>query len=98
MNHEHENNETLHVGIEDKLSIGANLTYGFQHLLALTGIFLFPVLIGQALHLEFQTIGYLIQACFLTTGLVTILQSGKMLRLPVVQGPTAAFFVAVLSA
>ncbi|MGZ7446101.1 uracil-xanthine permease family protein [Paenibacillus sp. TH7-28] len=98
MNHEHENNETLQVGIEDKLSIGANLTYGFQHLLALTGIFLFPVLIGQALNLEFQTIGYLIQACFLTTGLVTILQSGKMLRLPVVQGPTAAFFVAVLSA
>ncbi|WP_059048834.1 uracil-xanthine permease family protein [Paenibacillus senegalimassiliensis] len=98
MNHEHEDNQTLQVGIEEKLSFGANVTYGFQHLLALTGIFLFPVLIGQALGLDFEVVGYLIQACFLTTGLVTILQSGKMLRLPVVQGPTAAFFVAILSA
>ncbi|OBZ07584.1 hypothetical protein A8L34_25985 [Bacillus sp. FJAT-27264] len=94
----HEENQVLQVGIEEKLSFGANLTYGFQHLLALTGIFLFPVLIGQAMKLEASTIGYMIQACFLTTGLVTILQSGKMLKLPVVQGPTAAFFVAVLSA
>ncbi|NUU61067.1 uracil-xanthine permease family protein [Paenibacillus agri] len=94
----HEENQVLQVGIEEKLSFGANLTYGFQHLLALTGIFLFPVLIGQAMKLEAGTIGYMIQACFLTTGLVTILQSGKMLKLPVVQGPTAAFFVAVLSA
>ncbi|WP_322924207.1 uracil-xanthine permease family protein [Paenibacillus campi] len=90
--------QVLTVGIEEKLSVGANLTYGFQHLLALTGIFLFPVLIGQALKLDSSVIGYMIQACFLTTGLVTVLQSGRMLRLPVVQGPTAAFFVAVLSA
>lgn len=96
--HEPTEGKVLQVGIEDKLSIGANITYGFQHLLALTGIFLFPVLIGQALGLESSVIGYMIQACFLTTGIVTILQSGKMLRLPVVQGPTAAFFVAVLSA
>lgn len=90
--------EVLHVGIEEKLSLSSTIMYGFQHLLALTGIFLFPVLIGHALGLESSVIGYMIQACFLTTGIVTILQSGRMLRLPVVQGPTAAFFVAVLSA
>ncbi|WP_217592109.1 uracil-xanthine permease family protein [Cohnella sp. GbtcB17] len=94
----HSEEQQLQVGIEDKLTIGANITYGIQHLLALTGIFLFPVLIGQALGLDSGKIGYMIQACFLTTGIVTILQSGKMLRLPVVQGPTAAFFVAVMSA
>ncbi|MEH7253299.1 solute carrier family 23 protein [Neobacillus niacini] len=84
--------------MEDKLSLGGNLLFGLQHLFALTGIFLFPVLIGQALKLDASVVGYMIQACFLTTGLVTILQSGRMLRLPVVQGPTAAFFVAVLAA
>ncbi len=88
----------LQVGIEEKLPLGVTLTLGFQHLLALTGIFLFPVLIGQALNLDTGVVGYLIQACFLTTGIVTILQSGRMLKLPVVQGPTAAFFVAVMSA
>ncbi|CQR55048.1 uracil-xanthine permease family protein [Paenibacillus riograndensis] len=98
MHSTHSEEQVLTVGIEEKLSIGANVTYGFQHLLALTGIFLFPVLIGQALGLDASIIGYMIQACFLTTGIVTVLQSGKMLRLPVVQGPTAAFFVAVLSA
>lgn len=100
MENHHPESETqvLQVGIEEKLSFGGNLTYGLQHLLALTGIFLFPVLIGQSLGLESSVIGYMIQACFLTTGIVTILQSGRMLRLPVVQGPTAAFFVAVLSA
>ncbi|MBN2983073.1 MULTISPECIES: uracil-xanthine permease family protein [Cohnella] len=100
MNHDHDrpDEQALQVGIEEKLSLGANLTYGFQHLLALTGIFLFPVLIGQAMGLDTGTIGYMIQACFLTTGIVTILQSGRMLKLPVVQGPTAAFFVAVMSA
>ncbi|MGN8646327.1 uracil-xanthine permease family protein [Gracilibacillus sp. HCP3S3_G5_1] len=92
-----DNQETLQVGIEDKLKGSQTVLYGIQHLLGLTGIFLFPVLIGQAMDLETSVVGYLIQACFITTGIVTILQSGRMLRLPVVQGPTAVFFAIILS-
>lgn len=88
----------LRVGINEKLPGGMTALYGFQHLLALTGIWIFPILIGQALGLENTAVSYIIQACFLTTGIVTVLQSGKLLKLPVVQGPTAAFFVAVLAA
>nr|WP_239094421.1 solute carrier family 23 protein [Bacillus sp. B15-48] len=86
----------MKVGIEERLSLGENITYGFQHILALTGIWIFPGLIGAALGLDVGTIGYIVQACFITTGIITILQSGRLLKLPVVQGPTAAFFVAIM--
>ncbi|ATW27755.1 uracil-xanthine permease family protein [Candidatus Formimonas warabiya] len=87
----------LQVRIEQKLSLPENITFGLQHLLGLTGIWIFPGLIGLALGLDSQTVGYIVQVCFITTGLVTILQSSQLLRLPVVQGPTAAFFVAIMS-
>lgn len=88
---------TLDVSIEDNVSKPSTLLFGFQHLLALTGIWVFPVLIGQILHLDAQAVSWIIQACFFTTGLVTILQSSRILKLPVVQGPTGAFFIAVLT-
>jgi len=87
---------SLSVGIEEKVSPTRTLMFAFQHLLALTGIWVFPVIIGAALNLTSQQTGAIVQACFFTTGIVTILQSGRFLRLPVVQGPTAAFMVAVL--
>ncbi|HHG0626182.1 TPA: uracil-xanthine permease family protein [Klebsiella pneumoniae] len=87
---------TLSVGIEEKLPRTQTFMFAFQHLLALTGIWVFPVIIGSALNLTSNQTGMMVQACFFTTGIVTILQSGRLLRLPVVQGPTAAFMVAVL--
>lgn len=90
-------NSPLQVRIEQKLSIQENILFGLQHLLGLTGIWLFPGLIGLALGLDASTVGYIVQVCFLTTGIVTILQSSQILKLPVVQGPTAAFFVAILA-
>ncbi|TKI04073.1 uracil-xanthine permease family protein [Martelella alba] len=87
---------TLSVGIEDKIPPAQRVIYAFQHLLALTGIWVFPVIIGGALNLSHAQTGAMVQACFFTTGIVTLLQSGRFLRLPVVQGPTAAFMVAVL--
>ena len=86
----------LSVGIEDKVSPTRTLMFALQHLLALTGIWVFPVIIGASLNLTSQQTGTIVQACFFTTGIVTILQSSRFLRLPVVQGPTAAFMVAVL--
>lgn len=87
----------LSVGIEERLPPAMVLGYALQHLVALTGIWIFPVLIGQELSLSKAQVGLIVQACFITTGLVTILQSGRLLRLPVVQGPTAVFFVVLVS-
>lgn len=89
---------TLSVGIEDKVTPVQTVLFALQHLFALTGIWVFPVIIGAALQLTAEQTGMMVQACFFTTGLVTLLQSGRFLRLPVVQGPTAAFMVAVLGA
>lgn len=86
----------LSVGIEDKLPPAQTIMFAFQHLFALTGIWVFPVIIGANLNLTMHQTGLMVQACFFTTGIVTILQSSRLLRLPVVQGPTAAFMVAVL--
>jgi xanthine/uracil permease len=75
------------IGVEERLAPRQALAYGLQHLMALTGIWIFPSLAGQMLHLDTAEVGRLIQACFLTAGLVTILQSGALLKLPIVQGP-----------
>ena len=85
------------INIEEKFPAGKSAIFALQHVLALTGIWIFPVLIGQALQLYTAQVGIIVQACFLTTGIVTILQSSGMLRLPVVQGPTVVFFVVLIS-
>lgn len=87
----------LSVGFDEKLSSPKTALFGVQHLLALTGIWLFPSIIGAALELEPHEIGWITQGCFFMTGLITILQSSRLLRLPIVQGPTAAFMVAIIA-
>ena len=85
------------IDIEERFPAGKLALFALQHVLALTGIWIFPVLIGQALRLNTSQVGVIVQACFLTTGIVTILQSSKLLRLPVVQGPTVVFFVVLIA-
>ncbi|WP_295851613.1 solute carrier family 23 protein [uncultured Microbacterium sp.] len=89
---------TLAVGFEEKLPPARTALFATQHLLALTGIWVFPHIIGAALGLQTGDVALMIQACFLLTGVVTVLQSSRILRLPIVQGPTAAFMVAIISA
>lgn len=93
------NTETplLTVGFDERLPAPQTALFAMQHLLSLTGIWVFPGIIGAALHLESGQVALMIQACFLLTGLVTVLQSSRILRLPIVQGPTAAFMVAIIS-
>ncbi|QIS38038.1 hypothetical protein GW572_00705 [Clavibacter capsici] len=87
----------LSVGFDERLPPARTALFGVQHLLALTGIWVFPSIIGSSLELSSQEVAWMIQACFLLTGVVTILQSSRVLRLPIVQGPTAAFMVAIIS-
>lgn len=88
---------TLSVGFDDTLSAPRTGLFAVQHLLALTGIWVFPNVIGASLGLSSGEVALMIQACFLLTGIVTVLQSSRILRLPIVQGPTAAFMVAIIS-
>ncbi len=87
----------LTVGIEQKMNPGQLLLFAVQHLMGITFLLVVPGLIGAACGLADTDIGYLVQACFMTAGLVTILQSVFILKLPAVHGPTAVFMSAILT-
>jgi uracil-xanthine permease len=87
----------LDIGVDEKVKGPTLAVLGVQHLLAVVGIWIYPILIGAALALSNRDVSHIIQACFLMTGIVTIMQSSKILRLPVVQGPTASFFAAIVA-
>lgn len=92
-----EKKSTLAVGIDEKMPFGQVLLYAVQHLLGITFLLVVPGIIGSACGLEASEIGYLVQACFITVGITTILQTVFVLRLPMVHGPTAAFMSAILT-
>ncbi|MCQ9367192.1 purine/pyrimidine permease [Brevibacterium sp. 50QC2O2] len=89
--------QPLAVGFDQHYSIGRAIPLGGQHLLALNGLWVFPISLGAGLHLDNVQTSFLIQGCFLLTGLVTLLSSTKVLKLPIVQGPTAALLVALIA-
>ncbi|GAA1650698.1 uracil-xanthine permease family protein [Actinoplanes couchii] len=88
----------LDVGFDQRVPVHRLLLFGTQHLVTLSAIWVFPVLIGVTLGLGGDDVSHLIQASFLLAGIVTVVQSSRVVRLPIVQGPTAAFFAALLAA
>lgn len=86
------------VGFDDYIPASRTGLYGAQHILALTGLWVFPISLGTALGLAAEDVARIIQGCFLVTGIVSILSSTRMLKLPIVQGPTAAILVALITA
>ncbi|MEV4349455.1 solute carrier family 23 protein [Actinoplanes sp. NPDC049596] len=87
----------LDVGFDERVAPPKLLLFAVQHLLTLSAIWVFPVLIGITLGLATGDVTHMIQASFLLAGVVTVLQSSRIVRLPIVQGPTAAFFAALLA-
>ena len=63
----------LTVGIDEKMSIGELLLFAIQHLMGITFLLAVPGIIGSACGLNSAGIGYMVQSCFITAGLVTIL-------------------------
>ncbi len=87
----------LTVAINQNMSPGELLLFAVQHLMGITFLLVVPGLIGAACGISDEDIGYLVQVCFITVGLVTILQSCFILKLPAVHGPTAVFMSAILT-
>jgi len=85
------------VGINDRLPLGQLLVLGLQHVFGMTGMFVFPGLLGRSFNLPAERIAYLYGMTFVVCGLITILQSVWLLRLPVVQGTYAGNFAALLA-
>jgi len=85
------------VGIDERLSYDQLLILGLQNIFGMTGMFVFPGILGRSFNLAPEQIAYLYGMTFLVCGLVTILQSALLLRLPVVQGPYAGSFATLLA-
>lgn len=85
------------IGIDDRVPVPTAIGLGVQNILGMAGLLIFPALIGTAFKLSHSDIAYLYGITFMTSGLVVILQSVLLLRLPIVQGPYAGSLAAVLA-
>lgn len=85
------------VGIDEKVAIGPAIGLGLQNVLGMAGLLIFPALLGAAFHLSATDTAYLYGITFMTSGLVVILQSVFLLRLPIIQGPYAGTLAALLA-
>jgi xanthine/uracil permease len=85
------------VGINDRLPAGELAILGLQHVFGMTGMFVFPGLLGRSFNLTPERIAYLYGMTFVVCGVITVLQSVWLLRLPVVQGTYAGNFAALLA-
>ncbi|MEU4672298.1 solute carrier family 23 protein [Amycolatopsis sp. NPDC023774] len=85
------------IGIDDKVKISSSIGLGVQNILGMAGLLIFPALIGTAFKLSATDTAYLYGVTFMTSGLVVILQSVFLLRLPIVQGPYAGSLAALLA-
>jgi xanthine/uracil permease len=86
------------VGINDRLPAGQLLILGLQNVFGMTGMFVFPGLLGRSFNLSADQIAYLYGMSFAVCGVITILQSVLLLRLPIIQGPYAGNFAALIAA
>src|SRR5207253_9943184 len=81
---------TLTLGLEDRPALPQAVVMGFQHVLV-SNVWLDPVFVAAVGGLSAGLAGNLINAIFLAAGLVTLTQSTRLVRLPIVEGPSAAF-------
>lgn len=84
------------VGIDEKLPFDQLLVLAFQNIFGMTGMFVFPGLLGRAFQMPPEQIAYLYGMVFLVSGLTTCFQSVGLLRLPIVQGPYVGSFIGLM--
>jgi xanthine/uracil permease len=89
--------EIFNVGIHEKLPLGQALMLGFQNIFGMIGMFVFPGITGQVLHLSVEQTAHLYGMTFLVSGFVTACQSVLILKLPIVHGPYVGSFTALLA-
>jgi xanthine/uracil permease len=85
------------VGINERMPAGQLLVLGLQNIFGMTGMFVFPGILGRSFNLPPEQIAYLYGMTFAVCGIVTILQSTLLLRLPIIQGPYAGCFASLLA-
>jgi xanthine/uracil permease len=85
------------VGINDSLPPVQLLILGLQNVFGMTGMFVFPGILGRSFNLPPEKIAYLYGMTFAVCGVITVFQSVFLLRLPIIQGPYGGSFAALIS-
>jgi xanthine/uracil permease len=85
------------VGIHDPLPPSQALILGFQHIFGMIGMFVFPGVMGNVLHLTVDQTAHLYGMTFLVSGFVTACQALLILKLPIVHGPYVGSFTALMA-
>jgi len=89
---------SLTVGVDDKLSIGENLLYGFQHVLVLMlAPLVTPIIFASVFQWDISVTAYLMMIMLLGAGIETLVQA-KILKLPVAQAQHIVFIAAMIPA
>lgn len=69
---------------------------GLQNLFVMTGVFVFPGIMGRSFQLPPETIADLYAATFIGCGITTLLMAATLPRMPLVAGPYAGVFAALI--
>ncbi len=80
----------LTLGLEERPPLPQAVALGFQHVLV-SNVWLDPVFVAAVGGLSAALSANLVNSIFLAAGLVTLTQSTRLVRLPIVEGPSAAF-------
>lgn len=86
----------LALGLEDRPAVPEGIALGLQHVLV-SNVWLDPVFVAAVAGLPAALAGNMVNAIFLAAGLVSLIQSTRLVRLPVVEGPSAAFDTLMIS-
>src|SRR5262245_54204808 len=68
------------VGIHDPLPLNQAFVLGFQHIFGMIGMFVFPGVMGAALHLTPDQTAHLYGMTFVVSGFVTVCQALLILK------------------
>jgi len=92
------NMSSLSIGVDDKLSIGENVLYGFQHVLVLMlAPLVTPIIFASVFHWDVAITAYLMVIMLLGAGIETLIQT-RVLKLPVAQAQHIVFIAAMIPA
>jgi len=85
------------IGINEKVSLKTAIPMGLQNIFVMTGAFVFPGIMGRSFDLPLDTVAYLYGVSFIGCGLTSILISMFLGRIPLVAGPYAGIFTALIT-
>jgi xanthine/uracil permease len=85
------------IGINDAIALKNAIPMGLQNVFVMTGAFVFPGIMGRSFDLPLDTVAYLYGVSFIGCGVTSILISTFFGRMPLVAGPYAGIFTALIA-